>query len=63
MHSGIDVAVTEHRVLGVPGDEQHFQLRAELAGRVRHLPAVQSARKPNIGDQQIDADRSTFSPA
>ena len=43
MHAGIKVAVAQHRILRIAGDEQHLQPRPGGAGGVGDLAAVQAA--------------------
>ncbi len=55
MHARFQVAVADHGVLGVTGDEQYLQPRAALPRGVGHLPAIHAPRQTDVADQQVDA--------
>ena len=43
VHSGPQMAVSDHGVLGVPRDKEHFQLRPEHQSRISELPSIDAA--------------------
>ncbi len=48
------MAVADHRVLRIAGDENNLEPGAQDARGVGNLTAVQSTRQADVGDQQID---------
>ncbi len=55
MHPRGKVAVAEHGVLGMAGDEQHREIGTHRPGSIRQLPAIHATRQSNIREQQVDA--------
>ena len=51
---GVDMAVVEHGILGIAGDEQHLQAGPQRARGIGDLAAVQPAGQADVGDQQVD---------
>ena len=56
MHAVTQPLLADYRVFRIAGNEQHFELRSPNTSGVRDLPAIQAARQPYVGDQQIYAD-------
>ena len=48
-----EVAVAQHRIFGIAGDEQDFQVRALCAGGVCHLPSVHAPGQAHVCDQEV----------
>ena len=51
--AALQAALTNDRVLSVPGNEQHLQIWPTYPSSIGHLLAIQSARQSYISDQQI----------
>ena len=49
-----EMSVVERGILGIARDEQHLQVGSHYPRGISDLPTVHSARKPDIGHQQVD---------
>ena len=48
------MSVTDDRVLGIAGDEEHFEAWPKDAGGIGDLTSVHPAGQADIGDEEID---------
>ncbi len=46
-HPGLEMAVADRRILRVPGDEEHLQLRTGIACGVGDLAAIHAPGEPD----------------
>src|ERR1700748_1837579 len=56
LHTGIEMAVADHCVFRIAGDENHLQIRSALARRVRDLATVEATGKSDVGNQKVYSD-------
>ena len=50
----VQMSMTDHRVLGIAGDEEHFEAWPKDAGGIGDLASVHPARQADVGDEEID---------
>ena len=56
------MAVADNSVLRVAGYEENLQVGPQGSGSVCYLPAVETTRQTDVGDQQIDTEIGPQNP-
>ncbi len=49
LHAAFEMPIADHGILGIAGNEKHFQIRPRGQTRIRQLAAIDAAGQPHIG--------------